>query len=216
MNKLIFKLSESEFIKVIEKNNIDFKKVDYCCSEIRAYFINEQQLRVGQESANDFFEAFIKVLKYTIDNKLQLHESLTQNLGLMYNEYFHDLPYKNPKFIMMSRSDGSSRYWVGYNYKIWETSNDANPYVTTWLYNDYEGNIIFEVTPFYKWSMQEREPEDLDFITYDGFIKNYKPLIHRVIPRDVAIEWLGQAMKIYRGFFKNEKDYIRACKENNW
>ena len=47
-------------------------------------------------------------------------------------------------------------------------------------------------------------------------MKYYKPLIHRVIPREIAIEWLKQAMEIYRGLFSSEENYIQACKENNW
>ncbi len=216
MNKLTLKLSENELIEIVTDNNIDFKKIDFCCGNVKAYFVNEQRLRIGQQSTGVFFEALIRILKQVIDIKLKLHESLTQDLGFMYNDYFHDLPNKKPKFIMVLASDSSSSYWVGANYKIWNTNKDANPYVTTWMYNDHEGNIIFEVTKFYKWSMQEDDLDDPEFETFDEFMKDYKPLIHRVIPRDAAIAWLDQAMKVYRGFFSSEENYIRACKENNW
>ena len=117
---------------------------------------------------------------------------------------------------MVPTLDGSSRYWIGYNYQIWNTYADANPYVNTWMYNDHEGNIIFEVTKFYKWSTQEDDLDDPEFMTYKKFMKNFKPLIYRVIPRDLAIEWLQDSTKIYRDFFSTEENYLRACKEMNW
>lgn len=218
MNTLILKLSQNESIKIITEENIDFNQIDFCCSELQAYFISakEELLCIGEQTAGLLLEAFIGVLKKAVDCKLQLHESIKQNLGFMSNEYYHNSPYEKPEFIMVSTSDDSCQYWVGSNYEIWAVSSGSNQYVSTWMYNDDEGNIVFEVTKFYKWSLREKEPEDLDFITYEEFMKDYKPLIHRVIPRDVAIEWLEQAMKIHRGFFSTEEDYQKLCKMLNW
>jgi hypothetical protein len=212
MNELIFKLSELECIKISTEHHVDFAEIDYCCGDAKMYFVNQQQLRICQETVGLIFEAWISRLNKVINSKLFLHESLIQNLGLMWNQKFQK---KSNNFFMTSTTDGKSSYWIGLNYEVGGTFNDANPYVTTWLYNDNAGDIILEVTPFYKWSMQEQEPEDPDFISYDEFVKNYKPLIHRVVPRDVAMVWLEQAMKVYRGFFKDEKDFIRACNEMN-
>ncbi len=47
-------------------------------------------------------------------------------------------------------------------------------------------------------------------------MKHYEPLIRRVIPREVAVEWLDQAMKVYRMLFTAEEDFIAECKRNNW
>ena len=74
----------------------------------------------------------------------------------------------------------------------------------------------FEVTKFYKWSMQEDDLDDPEFETYDEFMKNFKPLIHRIIPHNIAVQWLEQSMKVYRGFFSTEENYLRAYKELNW
>ena len=83
MNELILKLSETELIEIIADNNISLKEVDFCCGGVKAYFIDKHRLRIGQKSAGLFFEALIGVLKKVVDGKLQLHESLNQNLGLM-------------------------------------------------------------------------------------------------------------------------------------
>lgn len=215
MKELIFKLSESEFIKIITKNNNDFSEADLCCTELLVYFINEhKQILVGQQSLSEIFEPFITCFKKAIGGNLQLHESLKRNLGFMQNQYYQD----KTGFIRVPTSNGSSTYWVGFDYEICSAVDDVNLHVSTWLYNDTSGNIILEITKDYPWHfiLLDGEPEDLDFVTYDEFMKDYKPLIHRVIPRDVAIAWLEQAMEVYRGFFSSEENYIRACKENNW
>ena len=144
-----------------------------------------------------------------------MDKSIIDNLGLMENQYCQDLPYPKLEFVMKLSSDGCSKFWIGQNYEIWRTYNGTSPMVVTWMYNDVHGNIIFEVTPLYKWSFLPDDLQDPEFITYDEFVKDYKPLISRVISRDTAIEWLEQAMKVYKGLFDNEKDFIRACNEMN-
>jgi len=217
MKDLILNLSDLELIKIIPDDDINFNEMNMCCDEVKAYFINEYKLRVGQDVAGDFFESFIRKLKKAINNKLQLHESLIKNLGFMQNEYYHEPSRDKPCFIKILSKSGESKFWVGLNYQIWETFADANPYVSTWLYNDDDENIIFEVTKNYKWhfTILEGVSEDPEFETYEEFMKKYKPLIHRVIPRDVAIEWLKQLMNVYKDFFSTEEDYIRAYKELN-
>jgi len=216
MRDLILKLSNLESIKITTGNNIDFENLDFGCSEIRAFFIDLKSLRIGQDSIGEFFEHFITKLKKCLNFELQLHESLVQNLGFMVNEHSCKNAHSKCDFVMTTSASGENTYWIGYKYEVWTTYAYADPYVYTWMYNDKNGNIIFEVTPFYKWSMQEREPEDLDFITYEEFMKNYKPLIHRVIPRDIAIEWLNESMKIYRSLFSSEENYKKACGRLNW
>jgi len=213
MTELIFKLSEIEAFK-IATDNIDFKEVDYCYDEIQAFFVskNEKQLCIGEQTTGLFFESLIRVLKKAVDGKLQLHESLMQNLGVLWNEYCQD----KPELFMIESSDGSSTYWVGIDYKIWSTYVNTNPSISTWLYIDNDDNIIFELTKDYKWSFFPDDLQDPEFITYNEFMKDYKPLIHRIIPRDVAVQWLEQAMKIHRGFFSTEENYQNLCKLLKW
>lgn len=41
---------------------------------------------------------------------------------------------------------------------------------------------------------------------------DYKPLIKRVIPHDVAIVLLDQLMEVYKCLFETEEDFIRRSK----
>jgi len=207
MNQIILRLSKKEAITI----DLNFKNIDFCCTRTKSYFISDQQLLISQQFAGSLFVSFLKKLKLSIENKLQLHTSLTQNLGFMWNELLQG----KSGFFIIPTSDGSSKYWIGLNYYVCETLNNAKPPVTTWLYNDHHGNIIFEVSKTYKWSTQEDDLDDPEFMTYDEFIKDYKPLIQRVIPREVAILWVEQLMQVYKGFF-TEEDFIKKCKEMGW
>jgi len=211
MNILICKLSNAEYIKIINENNVDFSQLDYCCDEVIGFFVNQenQQICIGEKLAGNFFEKFINRIKSAIHNQLPLHESITQNLGFMWNEDCQN-DTKSPS----ERSiEISNRYEIILNYNIWFTYISKNPMFSTWLYNDKNGNIIFEVTKDYPWSFFPDEPENHDFVTYEEFMKDYQSTIQRVIPREIAIEWLDQAMKAYRCLFDNEADFLSACKE---
>ncbi|MBP6869767.1 hypothetical protein KBC04_02710 [Candidatus Babeliales bacterium] len=217
MKELILKLTEIESIKIVSDSDVDFAKVDYCCGELVAYFVyNNNEFIIGQASAGDLCENFIARLQKNLKNELQIHESIKQNLGFMYNQYCHQLPLLSSEFVKILSKSGESSYWVGLDYDVWSTYISTKSMLTTWLYNDDKGNIIFEVTPLYQWSFLPDEPEDPDFQTYEEFMKDYKPLITRVIPRQVAIEWLGQVMKVYRGLFSTEENYKNMCKELGW
>ena len=46
--------------------------------------------------------------------------------------------------------DKTESYWVGREYIVWSTTGNMKPHITTWIYNDPEGNIIFHITPVLK------------------------------------------------------------------
>ena len=46
------------------------------------------------------------------------------------------------------------------------------------MYNDKDGNIIFEITPCYPWN------------------KDYKPAVQIMIPKERLEKWLPQAKKL--------------------
>ena len=212
MKNLILTLSKSEYIKIIPDHDLDFEKISFCCNNIKLYFVDDQrQIRIGQESAGELFEPFITCLKKAINGKLQLHESLTKNLGFMQNQYYQD----KTGFVRIATPNSPSTYWVGFDYEICTTFADANPHVSTWMYNDKDNNIILEVTKDYSWSMDGEDQEEPGFETYEEFMKDYQPVINRVIPRDIAVQWLEQTIQVYRSFFESEEDYQKACKRLN-
>ena len=108
MNELICKLSEFESIKIITEEHIDFNQIDFCCSEVGAYFSNKQksQLCIGQDSADSFFTALISNLKKNIDNELQLHEQCYEvNIEGYHEEMRDKIHQETDKIIQEHTSD---------------------------------------------------------------------------------------------------------------
>jgi len=106
MSKLILKLSDLESIEIVAKSGNSFNKIDYCCSDMQAFFVTPgHTFCIGEASAGDLFENFITHFKKALNSELQLHESLTQNLGVMKNEYYYQFPHnKNYFFLVTSAS----------------------------------------------------------------------------------------------------------------
>ena len=201
--ELIFEMSSDECMKITSDYDFDFQYL-YLCSDITVTFEfkNKQTLKIGRDIAGEIFRSLILHLEKAIDNKLQLHESLTQNLGYLYNEYFDD----RPASMIVPTEDGPDTHWVIYDYKLWFAYDKENYNVNTWLYNDIKGDIVLEVSKNYPWFyIQEGDIERPDFIYYEDFIKDYKPLLRSVISRDVAILWLQDAKKWLSIFSVNEK-----------
>ena len=67
------------------------------------------------------------------------------------------------------------------------------------MYNDKDGKVIFEITPFYYWdTVKNRDKKD--FIPYKKFVENYKPVLKIVIPKYRLKKWIPQAKKLAKKF----------------
>jgi len=202
MNELILNISNFEFLKIIPCYNINFQQVKLC-TNLKIYFQNQSTLCIDTNEAGEIFRSLISHLEKAVDNKLQLHESLTQNIGFMYNEYFDN----RLESMMVYSEDKSKKHWVMYDYKMWSGSTtDINNRITTWLYNDKDGNIILEMTKTYSWFyIQDSDIKRSDFVYYEDFIKDYKSLAYCIISQEIATSWLKQAKKLLQIFAENEK-----------
>jgi len=130
---------------------------------------------------------FIGFLGVAIENKLTLHPSIRQDLGYLWNEYCSD-----ESRINFATEEDDSTEWVGEKYILWPSSGYFNPRLTTWLYNNDQGEIILEVAPSYRWHFQDPKPGER-YYTYAEFIKNYQPVLFRIIPKEIAKGWINQA-----------------------
>jgi hypothetical protein len=61
------------------------------------------------------------------------------------------------------------------------------------------------MTPVYPWHFYELDDaqQQKNYIPYEEWIKNYKPLLIRTIPKDVAEQWLNQAQEILKKIEEN-------------
>jgi len=145
-----------------------------------------------------------------LENELSLDTSINEDIGFMYNQYDYLFWTKDSIVVddFVHELSETTPVWVGMRYQLWMTKK----YVT-WLYNDNNGLIIFEVTPLYPFSYRNSSKEQ-DYITYKKWIKNYKSCLTRTISREVAQQWFEQANKIEIQIADNIERWQREGRKN--
>jgi hypothetical protein len=58
-----------------------------------------------------------------------------------------------------------------------------------------KGTLYLEIGPLYPWLFADPEPTNPDYITYEEFIKDYKPLAILIITPAMQTEWKKQCIK---------------------
>jgi hypothetical protein len=114
-----------------------------------------------------------------------LHKSIN-NIGSAYNNELQDIP---GSFYV--EREGLPR-WIGNSYLLWSGTTPKIP-VTTWLYNESDGLIIFEVTALYPYHFSETDEEVL--ISYQEWVKTQSPsqtVYKTILSPEVAQRWLKQ------------------------
>jgi hypothetical protein len=207
MNKffLNFILNASEKIVIGLEDALN--DVDYCYRTDIVLLEQNQKILLSTDTLHYDMERFSTFLQKALNNQLQLHESITQDIGYLCNEYYQ----KKDGFVIHNFNDGGPD-WIGYQYHLWEASRN-NTRIMTWLYNNTDGAIIFEVTPCYPYFFCEPE-EEPNYIPYDEWIKTYKPYLIKKIPKKIAQEWLDQAKLIVKTIEKNVEKWENDAQNN--
>lgn len=183
INKIIFLLNNVESILLEFQDPL--VELDCCYEGMLIFVQKEDVLILSNDSIRDTMDIFARLLKKALCNELVLDESINNDIGFMYNQYNHYFWVENSliKEMFVHVPLEKSSEWIGMRYLLWESS---------WIYNNKDGDIIFEVTPFYPY-LHSDPAEEPRYVPYDLWIKDYKPRLIRVIPRAVAQEWLKQA-----------------------
>ena len=199
-----FQLSEAEKIVI---GLDDQSEMMHCCYEAPVFFVGEsERLQIDCDSVRSCMEHLQYLLMKALNNELQLHESIQNNLGYLYTQYkfyWYDSSILETMGFVFEDNKGKKR-WVGKGLLLF--AHD----VAVWIYNDSKKDIVLEFTPWYKGNRFDEEGET-DFTNYDAFLKNYKPLFTRVIPRDVAQQWLDQANKILQHIADNVERFAKEA-----
>lgn len=145
---------------------------------------------------------FVFDLNAAIKHELVVHESIDQDLGYLWNEYLQDKKGHN---FVKAPLEKDSTFWVGLRNLVLSSQQ-----YETWLYNK-NGAIFFEITPLYKWHHSEPKKNE-KYISYDEFIKNYKPLVIIKLENKVAKSWLRTVSRLLKIAQKNY-DIVRAAED---
>lgn len=107
-----------------------------------------------------------------------LHPSLIGKIGYSFNQELQDRPGQS--YVWWENRN----HWVGFRALLWSLE-----YVS-WLYNDEDSSIIFEITPIYPGNFSDSTT------SYDLWIKNYRSYCRSTIPLQTAKIWLDQIKKV--------------------
>lgn len=188
INLTKFKISNTQHLKI----NPECIHDDECevCAKINIDYIDEEKklcLKFGNAALSDFCYFITKSGRFQklINNQMMLDKSVVQDPGFEWNQYFEGI-------IQDTEVD---------QYLCWSNAHkQVPPYFISWMYNDENGNIIFEITPFYPWH-DARKKSHPDFITYKKFMKNYKSILKTMIPKENLQQWIIQAQELKKIYF---------------
>lgn len=175
----------------------------HCCNLARIYLFKDNTYFNLFDSSIPFFHEPFNQLSILLIKALANELSIpnTMNIGYAYNE----LQMKNNRKFFMVKTKLPENFDI-YDYKLWSSSRN-----TTWLYNNSEGEVILQVTSNYPWSAYRKGIKNL--ITFEKFLKNYKPSLEVTIPQDVAYQWLNEIAHITEGIRENV-ERIRRIRNN--
>jgi hypothetical protein len=165
----------------------------HCCHEASIILLHDsQRVLIGGDSVRVNLSTFSALLSEALKNKLQLHPSITKDIGYLYNEYSYYLYNKDSydknflKNIPTYIQSGNVKSWVGEKNNLWSAR------LTSGLYNDTNGKIIFELTPVYpgKFATVTEEPYHA---WYKEWLERYQPYLILEVPKKIARQWLEEA-----------------------
>jgi len=194
-NEVIFSINDMERIVISLED--DLQNID-CCYE-QPILLNEGFSEIVLANIPIYYamQKFSASLQQALDIELVFHKSIIRDIGYLYNEYSFNKSLED-KSIFVEIVANKKTFWVGYKYYIW-SSCLKNSSFATWMYNNRDGFIIFEVTPLYV----VYDEEESNYIAYEDWIKNYKPYLIRTLSRETAQQWLEKANYIVEQIDKN-------------
>lgn len=183
-----FKITDTQYLK-INPENIDKDECKFCAN-VDIDYVDETNnicIRFGYEhfSSLCYFVAESGYIQELINEKKSLDESIMYDLGFEWNQFFQGVQKSN----------------ICFKYHCFSNDHKGiRPYYNSWMYNDENGNVVFEITPFYPWHGKTKKSNP-DFITYKQFMKDYKPTLITTIPKENLKQWIDQAKKLKKKYY---------------
>jgi hypothetical protein len=156
------------------------------CYDIKIFFVDgDMQFIVDDDTAAYIFDGLIILLEKVLNSKVLLHDSIDDKIGYLLTQYrfysFNKTLLKNYNIVYNEKGN-----WVGWEHLLWGYE------LTVWLYNNKKGEIILEITPWYKGPCVE----DGDYTLYKKFLKEYKTYCVIKLSKNLVKQWLDKAEKV--------------------
>jgi hypothetical protein len=196
-NEILFSLTQTEsMVLVLEESLTEV----HCCYEAPVFFRGKEgEFLLSDDTVRHHMYKLVSLLTKSLSNGLLCHKSLHLNIGSLftrYRFYSFDQDMAEKQGLIFDEEDE----WVGTKHLLFAYD------IAVWIYNDQQSAIILEFTPWYKGNYFDFEGET-DFTQYEQFLKDYKPLFTRTLPRDVAQQWLDQANSILKQITENSERF---------
>ena len=196
-NEILFTLNTTESIVLFLEKTL---AVVHCCYEAPIFFRSEgQEFLLSEDTVRHHMHKLVSLLVKASSNQLLRHESVSSTIGSLftsYRFYSFDSELSKQQGLVFDEEDE----WVGNKHLLF--SHD----IAVWIYNDQNSEIILEFTPWYKGNYFDDEGET-DFTQYEQFLKDYKLLFTRTLPREVGQQWLDQANNILKQIAENTERF---------
>lgn len=141
-----------------------------------------------------FLETLQKLIKRSLSNNLKLDASITHDIGYLWNEWLNN--DHAPLLYITDKNNDTS--WIGQQYEL------ASHEYVSWIYNDENQNIIFEITPAYPFGCIDQQNEE-ELKNYTNWMQSYKPIFKTIISKETALKWIEQATQILNIVDENSK-----------
>jgi hypothetical protein len=182
LNEIVFKINATTKIIITLDELLEHA---HCCTECSVtLFYNDIAFDLSTHSLRDCLQDFKCAAGKLVKNELQLHESITEDIGFLLNE---ELQFK-PGLFQVKRGDAF--LWVGYDYLLIMGYS-----IAVWLYNKSDGTIICEVSPKFPFSYRN-SAKDENYVPYNKWIKKYEPYCIIEASLETIREWVFLADRI--------------------
>ncbi len=182
-----FVLNDTSIMKI--SSHMLIEQLSCCDDVVMILLINNKDYLLSTNTLHNNMYVLKNALKKALENQLQLHPSIMQDIGYLYNQM---LQFKPTNPVLVYEPD----YWVGLNNLLW------NSELATWLYNDIDGNIILHITPLYPGNWTDIQFDDeANEIAYAKWIAQYKPFWTTTLSPTVAQIWLDQAHVVFNRLY---------------
>src|SRR3990167_1484516 len=189
-----FMISDKRYLK-ISNDKLPIEKLIECedclvCTHIDITYVDEENninIPFGSEATGGFCSIMTTpdFLTKRLEGEAIYDKSVNGDLGFLYNQYCQELIGSFP----------------GFDYSFMaKLDRKTGTVFESWLYNDKDGNIIFEITPFYPWNdpYLRKDPRR---VTYKKFMKDYKPILQTIIPKESIRQWIKQGKELNKLWF---------------
>ncbi len=181
----------------------------HCCYWVKIFLVCGQEQRlIGDDVLIYYLEILRYQLERALNNELQIHQSIHEDIGILYNKY-----KMGAAKVIYEKSKEGSKIWVGDRYELW-----GYGLLTSWIYNTVNGSIMVECSDIYPGifieSISDEERKHLE--PFKKWVQNYKPYFVQEISRDVAQQWLSQAKSLLSTIQENnERDRLMYESSNS-